>query len=58
MICSESKLNDEVEFIAGILCNNDFPVEIIWSVIRDNISDFSKIKPDSVQRCPVYLRLP
>ena len=58
MICSESKLDNEVKFITGILCNNGFPKDIVWSVIRDKISHFSKIKPDSVQRCPVYLRLP
>ena len=58
MICSESKLDDEVKFITQTLCNNGFPEAIVWSVIRDKISDFSKIKPDSVLRCPVYLRLP
>ena len=58
MICSESKLDDEVEFITGTLCNNGFPEDIVRSLIRDKISDFSKIKPDSVQRCPVYLWLP
>ena len=50
MICFESKLDDEVEFITGTLCNNGFPKDIVRSVIRDKISDFSKIKPDSVQR--------
>ena len=56
-ICSESKLDDEVEFITGTLCNNGFPEDIVRSVIRDKIFDFSKIKPDSVQRCSIYLRL-
>ena len=54
MICSKSKMDDEVDFITGTLCNNGFPEDIVRSVIRDKISDFSKIKPDSVQ---VYLRL-
>ena len=58
MISSETKLDDEVKSIPGTLCNNSFPEEIVQSVIRDKISDFCKIKPDSVQRCPVYLRLP
>ena len=58
MIFSESKLYDEVEFIIGTLCNNGSPEDIVRSVIRDKISDISKIKPDSVQRCPVYLSLP
>ena len=58
MICLESKLDDEIKFITGTLCNNGFTEDIVRSVIWDKISDFSKIKPNSVQRCPVYLRLP
>ena len=58
MIYSESKLDDEVEFIAGTLCNNDFSEDIFRSLIRDKVSEFSKIKPDSVQTCPVYFRIP
>ena len=57
MICSASKLDYEVEFITGTLCSKDFPEDIVRSVIRGKISDFSKIKLDSVQRCTVYLRL-
>ena len=56
MICFE--LDDEVEFVIGTLCNYGFHEDIVQSVIRDKISDFSKIKPDLVQRCPVYFRLP
>ena len=52
MICFESKLDDKVKFITGTLCNNGFPEDIVQSVIRDKISDFSKIKPDSVQKFP------
>ena len=58
MICSESKLDDEVKFITETLSNNGFPEDIVRSIIRDKIADFSKIKADSVQRCPVYLSLP
>ena len=50
MICSASKLDDKVEFITWTLYNNGFPKDFIRYVIRDKISDFSKIKPDSVQR--------
>ena len=32
MICSEFKLEDEVEFITGRLCNNGLPEDIIRSV--------------------------
>ena len=58
MICSESNLDDESEFITKTLCNNGFPEDIVRSVIRDKISDFSKIKHDSVQSGSVCLRLP
>ena len=33
MICS--KLDNEIDFITGTLCNNGFPEEIVQSVIRD-----------------------
>ena len=58
MICFESKLDNQVKFISGTFCNNGFPEYIVRWVIRDKISDFSKIKPVSVQRWLVYLRLP
>ena len=35
MIWSEFKLDDEVEFITGALCNNGFTQDIARSVIRD-----------------------
>ena len=38
MINSEFKLNDEVEFITGTLCNNGFHEDIDRSVIKDKIS--------------------
>ena len=41
MICSKSKLDDEVKFVAGTLGNNGFPEDIVWSVIRDNIFEFN-----------------
>ena len=50
MICTESKLDCEIDFIAKTLCNNGFPEDIFRSVIKDKIAHFHKNK--------VYLRLP
>ena len=58
MLCSESKLDGEIDFITEILCNNGFPVDIVRSVIEDKIAHFHKTKVVSAHRCPVYLRLP
>ena len=54
MICSESKLDCEVDFITETLCNNE---DIVQSVIRDKIAYFHETEVASSQRCPVYLRL-
>ena len=58
MICSESKLDCEVSFITETLCNNGFSEDSVRSVIRDKIAHFHKTKVASVQKCPVYIRLP
>ena len=58
MICSDSKLDEEIKFISATLCNNGFPLDIVKSVIHHKIADFNKIKPAMVEKCPVYLRLP
>ena len=58
MICSESKVDGEIDFITKTFCNNGFPEDIVRSVIGDKIAYFHKTKVSSAQRCPVYLRLP
>ena len=58
MICSESKLDAEIKFISTTLFNNCFPLNVVRIVINNEITDFNKIKEVSVQRRPVYLRLP
>ena len=58
MICSEFELDCKVSFITETLCNNGFPEDIVRSVIRDKIAHFHKTKVASVQKSPVYLRLP
>lgn len=57
MICSQTMLDDEMKFITRTLCNNAYSLDIVQSVISNKISDFNKMKPASVQRCPIYLRL-
>ena len=58
MISSNFKLDNEIKFISMTLCNNGFPLNIVQTVIDNKITDFNKIKPESVQRRPVYLHLP
>ena len=53
MICSKSKLDDEISFISDKLCNDSFPEGIVRSVTRIQIYDFNKIKPKIVQKCSV-----
>ena len=58
MICSESILDSEIKFISETPCNNGFPLSVVQSFIAYEITEFNKIKQVSVQKCPVYLRLP
>ena len=58
MICSKSKFDDDFRFISDTLCENCFPERIVRSVLGIKIYDCNRIKPDIVQKCPVYLRLP
>ena len=48
MICSKSKLNDEIMFISMTLCSNGFPWNVVQTVIKNKIIDFNKIKFVSV----------
>lgn len=57
MICSDSTLKDEISCLTGIFVNNGYPLDV-QSVIRDKTAMFNKIKPATVGKCPVYLRLP
>lgn len=58
MICSKAKLDDELKFITTTLCKNAYPLNIVESIIKNKIAEFNKVKPASVQRCPMYLHLP
>ena len=44
MICSESKLDGEIDIITETLCNNGFPEAIVRSVIGDKLLTFIRQK--------------
>ena len=57
MICFESSPDTEIKFISETLCNNDFPLNVVQTVITNKKTEFYEIKQESVQKCTVYLLL-
>ena len=58
MICTKSKLNEEIKHIKNILLDNGYPDSIIDSNISRKIAQFSMPKRFDPEKCPVYLRVP
>ena len=58
MISSESYLDDEIEFIRSTLSKNGYPLSVLDSVVHNVLNKFHKAKRCTVNKCPVYLRLP
>ena len=58
MICTKSKLNEEIKNIKNILLDNGYPESIIDSNISKKIAQFSMPKRFGREKCPVYLRVP
>ena len=58
MICSKSKLQNELENISSILRNNGYPESIIQSTISKKIALFNRKPKEGPQKCPIYLKLP
>ena len=58
MICTKSKLNEEIKHIKYILLNNGYPESIIDCNISKKIAQFSMPKRFGPEKCPVYLRVP
>ena len=50
----KSKL-EEIKSINTTITNNSFQLELVQSVIRTKISNFNKIKPASIEICPIPL---
>ena len=57
MICTKSKLNEEIKHIKNILLDNGYPESIIDSNISNKIAQFSMPKRFGPEKCPVYLRV-
>ena len=58
MICTKSKLNQEIKHIKNILLDNGYSESIIDSNISKKIAQFSLAKRFGLEKFPVYLRVP
>ena len=58
VICSKSKLQQELDSIRFILRQNGYPEVIINSTISKKIARFYQPVKEGPQKCPVYLKLP
>ena len=58
MICSESKLDSELEKLTKIFLENSYPEDVISVYIKEKIGNFSADIKFGHQKCPVYLKLP
>ena len=58
VICSKSKLQQEVDSIRSILRQNGYPEVIINSTISKKIARFYEPVKEGPQKCLVYLKLP
>ena len=57
MICTESKLNEEIKHIKNILLDDGFPESINDSNISKKIAQFSVPERFGPEKCPVSLRV-
>ena len=51
-------LGDEIKFIKSTLSKNGYPLSVLDSVVNDVTIKFDRASGCTVNRCPVYLRLP
>ena len=58
MISSKRFLDDEIEFIRSTLSKNGYPLSVLDRVVHDVLNKFDWAKKYTVNKCPVYLRLP
>ena len=58
MISSKCFLGDEIKFIKSTLSKNGYPLSVLDSVANDLTIKFDRASRCTVDRCPVYLRLP
>ena len=58
MISSKCFLGDEIKFIKSTLSKNRYPLSVLDGVVNDVMIKFDGASRCTVNRCPVYLRLP
>ena len=58
MISSKCYLDDEIKFIRSTLSKNGYPLSVLDGVVHDVIIKFDKASRCTVNKCPIYLRLP
>ena len=58
MISSKCFLDDEIEFIRSTLSKNGYSLSVLDNVVHDVLNKFDRTKRCTVNKCPVYLRLP
>ena len=57
-ICSDTTLDQEIEFIRSVLIENGYPEFLINSKISQTINRFKQNPKEGPQKCPIYLKLP
>ena len=58
MICSKSKLDQELGKIRSILLKNDFLEHTIYSAFKRKLQQLNSNPVHTVEKCPVYLHIP
>ena len=58
MISSKCFLGDEIKFIKSTLSKNGYPLAVLDVVVNNVMIKFDRASSCTVNRCPVYLRLP
>ena len=58
MICSKSKLNQELGKIRSILLENGYPEHVINSAFKQKFQQINSNPVHTVKKCPVYLHIP
>ena len=58
IICTKSKLNEEIKHIKNILLDNGYSESIIDCNISKKIAQFSMPKRFGPEKCPLYLKVP
>ena len=58
MICSKSKLDQELGKIRSILLENGYPERVINSAFKRKLQQINSNPVHTVKKCPVYLHIP